>query len=513
MDNKVILEMKNITKRFPGVVALDNVSLTAHKGEIHALCGENGAGKSTLMKVLSGSYEESTYEGEIWIDGKQCHFHNPSDSEKAGIGMIYQEISMHLDLSIAENLCLGKWPMKHGAVDWHQMNEKAKQYLDLVGLDIDPMMTLRQLGASQQQLVSIARALSKQPRILVLDEPTSPLTQKEADGLFEILHQLKDKGITCILITHKMEEVFQNADRVTVIRDGKSISSNLLKDTSSREIIKDMVGREITNFYPKEKVEIGDTILEVKDFSVKHPSIPGRAIIDHVSFKLHRGEILGLAGLVGVGRSELVNAIFGIRGRIGGEIYVEGERKNIKNPDDAIACGMALVTEDRKADGIIGGMSISANITLPNLSMISSHGIMKLKKEKQLTDKYFDELKIKAPGVDTLLQQLSGGNQQKVVFAKWIAHNPQILILDEPTRGIDIGTKYEIYKIIVELAKKGVGIIMISSELPELMSMADRILVIANTKIMGTLTAEECTQEKIMAFSALSSDEIQAGRK
>lgn len=503
MNKHIILEMKNITKEFPGVLALDNVSLTAYKGEIHALCGENGAGKSTLMKVLSGSYEESSYKGDIYVDGKQCHFLKPADSEATGIGMIYQEISMHLDLSIAENMFLGRWPKKRGAIDWKKLSEDSRYYLDMVGLDIDPATELRQLGASQQQLVSIARALSKNPHILVLDEPTSPLTSKEADKLFEILHSLKAKGIACILITHKMDEVFTHADRVTVIRDGKTISSHPLNETSPREIIKDMVGREITNFYPKEEVPIGDVVLKIKDFSVPHPSIPNRMIIDNVSLELRKGEILGLAGLVGAGRSELVNAVFGKDRKLGGEILVDGQPVNIKSPSDAISHGIALVTEDRKADGIIAGMSIAQNITLPNLKDISSHGIMNLKRESGFSGKYYEELRIKAPSMDTLLQQLSGGNQQKVVLAKWMAQDLKVLILDEPTRGIDVATKYEIYKIMVGLAKKGVGIIMISSELPELMSMSDRIMVISNKKIAGVLDHNEYSQERIMELSAL----------
>ena len=285
MANQVILEMREITKRFPGVLALDKVSITAYKGEILALCGENGAGKSTLMKVLSGSYEEGSYEGEIWIDGVQQHFHQPADSEAAGIGMIYQEISMHLDMSIAENLFLGRWPKKGRFVDWKKLNADARRYMQMVGLDdVQPDMILRQLSASQQQLVSIARALSKDPRILVLDEPTSPLTNREAAKLFEILYSLRDRGIACILITHKMDEVFSHADRVTVIRDGRTISTHPLSETDSANIIKDMVGREITNLYPKEEVPIGDTLLEVRDFSVPHPTIPHRRIIDNVSF-------------------------------------------------------------------------------------------------------------------------------------------------------------------------------------------------------------------------------------
>lgn len=504
MDDRVILEMKNITKRFPGVLALDNVSLCVYKGEIHALCGENGAGKSTLMKILSGSYEASSYEGEIFVNEKKCNFLKPSDSEAMGIGMIYQEISMHLDMSIAENLFLGRWLTHKGIVNWKKLKGDAKYYLNMVGLDIDPDVILRQLSTSQQQLVSIARALSKRPKILVLDEPTSPLTSKEADKLFEILHSLKTEGIASILITHKMDEVFNHADRVTVIRDGKTISSHPLAETTPQRIIRDMVGREITNFYPKEEVPIGDVILEVEGLSVRHPSIPDRTIIDNVSFTLHKGEILGLAGLVGAGRSEMVNAIFGKEKKFGGKVFLESKSIEIRSPRNAIKNGIALVTEDRKADGIIANMSIAENITLPNLKAVSSYGIMSLNKENKFSDKYFKDLMIKAPSMSVLLRQLSGGNQQKVVLAKWIAQNPKVLILDEPTRGIDIATKYEIYRIMVRLAREGVGIIMISSELPELMSMADRIMVISNKKITGILKKHEFSQEKIMELSALN---------
>lgn len=504
MSEKVILEMKHITKRFPGVLALDDVSFCAYEGEILALCGENGAGKSTLMKILSGSYPEISYEGEIFVDGKQCHFMNPGQSEKTGIGMIYQEISMHLDMTVAENIFLGRWPMKNKQVDWKGMNNRAKEYLDLVGLDIDADSILRQLGASQQQMVSIARALSKDPKILVLDEPTSPLTQKESQRLFEILQSLKKRGIACILITHKMDEVFQNADRVTVLRDGQSVASYMIQEASEQQIITNMVGREIDNFYPKEQVEIGETVMEIRNFSVAHPSIPGRKIIDDVSFHVKKGEILGIAGLVGAGRSELVNAIFGKDPKLSGEIYIHGKKVKISSPKDAIQKGMALVTEERKKDGIVGNMSIRENLTLPLLSRVSRYGVLNFQKERAVTSEYFKSLNIKAPNMETLLQQLSGGNQQKVVLGKWIARNPQILILDEPTRGIDVGAKYEIYKIMMELVKKGVAIIMISSELPELLSMSDRVLVISDQRIRGTMDAKECTQEQVMELSALS---------
>lgn len=511
MNKNVILEMKHITKRFPGVVALDDVSFCAYEGEILALCGENGAGKSTLMKILSGSYPETSYEGEIFVSGKQCHFLDPGQSEKTGIGMIYQEISMHLDMTIAENIFLGRWPVKNKQIDWKYMNQEAKKYLDLVGLDIDTDSILRQLGASQQQMVSIARALSKNPKILVLDEPTSPLTQKESQRLFEILHSLKEKGISCILITHKMDEVFQNADRVAVLRDGRSIASYPIGEASEQQIITDMVGREIDNFYPKEPAEIGEVVMEVKEFSVPHPSIPGRKIIDNASFHVCKGEILGIAGLVGAGRSELVNAVFGKDPKLSGEVYVHGQKVDISSPKDAIRSGIALVTEDRKKDGIVGNMSIRENLTLPLLSHVSKRGVLNFRKERAVTSEYFTSLNIKAPNMETLMQQLSGGNQQKVVLGKWIAREPQILILDEPTRGIDIGAKYEIYKIMMELVRKGVAIILISSELPELLSMSDRVLVISDQKIRGILNAEECTQEKVMELSALSETAPAAG--
>lgn len=508
MSKKVILEMRHITKRFQGVTALDDVTFNAYEGEILALCGENGAGKSTLMKILSGSYPEAGYEGEIYVDGERCHFAEPAQSEKVGIGMIYQEISMHLDMTVAENLFIGRWPMRGRWVDWKRMNAEAEKYLKLVGLTVKPDDILRRLGASQQQLVSIARALSKHLKILVLDEPTSPLTQKESKILFQILHTLKEKGIACILITHKMDEVFQNADRVTVLRDGKSVSSCLLKETNERQIVADMVGREITNFYPKEKAAIGEAIMEVRNFSVPHPSIPNRKIIDNVSFELHKGEILGIAGLVGAGRSELVNAIFGIGPKLGGTICIDGHMVEIKTPSDAMKQGIALLTEERKKDGIINDMSIRENMTLPLLKAVSQNGILNFRKEKELAQKYFESLNVKATGTDTLLGQLSGGNQQKVVLGKWIARDPRILILDEPTRGIDVGAKYEIYKIMVDLAHQGKGIIMISSELPELLSMADRIMVVSDQKIRGILKAEEATQQKVMELSALSENNI-----
>ena len=415
--------------------------------------------------------------------------------------MIYQEISMHLDMSIAENVFIGNWPKRRGHVDWPAMTKATAELLRRVGLDMAPDTILRRLSASQQQLVSIARALSKNPRILVLDEPTSPLTKRESDLLFTLLLNLKAQGIACILITHKMDEVFGYSDRVTVLRDGRTISSYLREELTEDRVISDMVGRSFSSYYPKERVEIGDVAMEIRGFCVAHPFAAGKKIIDGASFSVRRGEILGIAGLVGAGRSELMNAVFGKDPKLSGEVYVEGKKLNIRNPQDAMKHGIGLVTEDRKKDGIIGVMSIRENLTLPVLDMVSCHGVMKLKREKAFAQKYYDEMGVRATGQEAWLCQLSGGNQQKVVLGKWVARKPKILILDEPTRGVDVGAKFEIYKIMVELARSGVAIVMISSELPELLSMADRILVIADGKIRGEMAASECSQESIMALA------------
>lgn len=504
-----ILEMKNITKTFPGVKALKNVSFTAEKGEILALVGENGAGKSTLMKILSGSYPSHTYNGEIIINDKRKEFANPRQSEDAGIAMIYQEISMHLDLSVSENLFMGHWNIsKANVVKWNNMHLKARKYLELVELDVNPRETLRNLSASQQQLISIARALSKEPQILVLDEPTSALTKKESENLFKILHHLKGKGITSILISHKLDEVFLNSDRITVLRDGEVIATHSKEDVNPQVIVAEMVGREITALYPKEKVVIGHSILKVENITVPHPYTNKKNIIENVSFELKKGEILGIAGLVGAGRSELVNAIFGKIKKTAGTIYINGKRVDIHRPKDAIKQGIALVTEDRKVDGFIGVLSIKQNATLASLRKVSAGGVLKRGIEKEHSENYFQKLNIKAPGIDTVLHTLSGGNQQKVVLSKWLMRNPQILILDEPTRGIDVGAKYEIYKIMVDLVKKGISIIMISSELPELISMSDRVIVLSNGKIKGEFDETQCTQEQIMHL-ATSADDIE----
>lgn len=497
-----VLEMHSITKEFPGVRALDGVSFEAYKGEILALCGENGAGKSTLMKILSGSYPASSYEGEIFVDGQRCVFQNAAQSEQSGIAMIYQEISMHLDMSIAENIFLGRWPRKGHHIDWKQLYADAKKYLDIVELAVDPTDTLRNLGTSQQQLVAIARALSKNPKILVLDEPTSPLTSNESDNLFHILRRLKQQGTSSILISHKLDEVFEHSDRITVLRDGKSVSSYPINEADQQQIITDMVGREISTFYPKEAVELGEIVLEAKNFTVPNPYNAKKNIVTDVSFSVRRGEILGLAGLVGAGRSETVNALFGKQAKISGTVCMEGRKIEIRSPIDAIRHGIALVTEERKTDGIIGSHSIQDNEILVALKKLFPRGHISPGKARKVAREYFDRLKIRASDTNMLVEQLSGGNQQKVVLAKWLMDHPRVLILDEPTRGIDVGAKTEIYKIMVDLAKQGTAIIMISSELPELLSMSDRVIVLANGKVSGEVGIDDSiTQEKIMEMA------------
>jgi D-xylose transport system ATP-binding protein len=500
------LAMCNITKQFPGVLALDDVSISVNGGEIMALVGENGAGKSTLMKILSGAYPSTSYDGDIIVDGVKQHFMTTKHAENAGIAMIYQEISMHLDLSVAENIFLGQLSVQGKGgflVDWKSVYENAKSYLDMVGLDVSPKALLRNLSTSQMQLVAIARALVRKPKIFVLDEPTSALTVSETERLFAILRQLKANGITSILISHKLDEIFTISDRITVMRDARFIATHVTAKTDKDTIVNEMVGRRITAYYIKEPVQIGDEVLRVENFTVPHPLNQKKNIVEDVSFSLHRGEILGLAGLVGAGRSELVNAIFGKTKRTSGRVFIDGRETNIRTPRDAIRNRIALVTEDRKKDGLIQILSIRENSTLASLRKISSRGIVNRRREEDMTQKYFDIMNIKANGMETLVQTLSGGNQQKVVLDKWLMTQPRLLIMDEPTRGIDVGAKSEIYRTMSELVAKGISIIMISSELPELVAMSDRLIVLANGKIRGEFTnPKEFSTENILRLAS-----------
>lgn len=496
-EAKTVLSVEHITKRFLGTIALKDVSLRLYENEILAIMGENGAGKSTLMKILSGMYPRTEYEGEICIDGTACRFSNPIDAENAGIAMIYQELNLELDLSIAENILLGRLPKnRFGLINWDKTKRIAQEALKKLQVDMDVTYTARSLSPSMQQLVSIARALVRNPRILILDEPTSVLTEGETEKLMTILKGLRSDGISCIYISHKLDEVFALCDRMIILRDGYYISEHTkAQGYKGPVVIEEMIGRKLDHMYPVlQEREIKEEILRVEQFCVPHPFAYGKDIIEDVSFTLRQGEILGLAGLVGSGRSELVNALFGIIPRKSGRIYLNGKEVRITSPQEAKALGMGLLTEDRKKNGFIGTMSICHNMTLTILKQICNLGLINKKKEQEIAGSYFEQLRVKAADMDVLINSLSGGNQQKVILAKWLLTDLSIVILDEPTRGIDVGTKAEIYKIMQELAAKGVSIIMISSEMPELLAMCDRFVVLGKGRVQDTIIRKEASE-------------------
>lgn len=493
------LEMISITKDFPGVRALDNVTFSVRKGEIHALCGENGAGKSTLMKILSGVYPAGTYEGKIIINGQEKRFYGIKDSEAAGISIIHQELALVKQMTIGENIFLGNEPRKNGVIDWELLYAITKKWLDEVGLNVEPDTKVEKLGIGQQQLVEIAKALSKNSDIIILDEPTAALTANEVDTLMNILRRLRNQGVTCIYISHKLNEVLSIADTITVLRDGKTVSTEPKDRLTEERIISLMVGRTPTERFPYESRVLGPKILEVQKYSVIDP-YTRKKIIDNVSFSLHKGEILGIAGLMGAGRTELFTSLIGLfGGETRGEIVLEGKTVKIKSPQDAIRHGIAYVSEDRKRFGLVLDMDILQNTTLAALKKVMRRGVIDETQEIRETEYYYKKMKLKAPGLKAKVRQLSGGNQQKVVLAKWLMTEPKILFLDEPTRGIDVGAKYELYKLIIDLATEGVAVVLISSELTEVLGMADRILVMANGRIVGEFLRHEATQEKIMA--------------
>ncbi|MGA2547328.1 MAG: sugar ABC transporter ATP-binding protein [Rectinemataceae bacterium] len=495
----VELRMRGITKRFFSVTALEDVSLDLFGGEVHALVGENGAGKSTLMKILSGSYPSSDYEGEIEVGGKAVAFSSTHDAERAGIQMIYQEISLNLDLSVGENLFLGNLPRRRIPifVNWRKTMQLAVEALARVGLDVKPREIVRRLSTSQQQLLSIAKALYRHPRILVLDEPTSALTETETQVLMRIISKLRSEGISCIYISHKLDEVFGIADRVTVLRDGHVISTTARAEVRPEKVIEDMVGRKIETMYPKVKLPLGEEVLRIENFVV--PSrVPGKNIVEDLSFGVRAGEILGLGGLVGSGRSELVNAIFGASPRTSGRVFIDGKEVALDSPEDAIQHRMGLLTEDRRVSGFVGTMNIRENTTLASFPKIFGRMFIRRAAEKEFAASYFSQLKVRAPSIETSILSLSGGNQQKVVLAKWLMTGVRLLFLDEPTRGIDVGAKVEIYSIMTELARSGVAIVMISSELPELLAMCDRFVVLAKGRLSGNFTCEEISDTLFM---------------
>lgn len=494
-----ILEMKNITKEFPGVTVLDMVELKLKKGEIHALCGENGAGKSTLIKILSGIYPYGSYGGEILLNGEKQSFKSIKESEKAGIATIYQELTLIKYMSIGENVFLGNEPLRNGRIDWNYVYSKTKAALEELGLDLNPHTPVLNLGIGQQQLIEIAKAMTKEANILILDEPTAALTEGESAHLLQILRHLKKNGVTCIYISHKLGEVFDIADTITVLRDGKTIHTDQAANLNEDKVISLMVGRELNQRFPKKKHKLGEVVLEVKNYTLYDNEIAGKKKVDNISFQARRGEILGIAGLMGAGRTELAQGIFGVfPGRQEGEIYVNGKRAIISNPSAAIRQGIVYLPEDRKRHGLVLGLDIKENIVLPNLDKITGWGVINNAKKIKEPSTYVQELRIKTRSLEQLVSSLSGGNQQKVVFAKWLMAEPKVLILDEPTRGIDVGAKYDIYNIMNQLVERGICIIMISSELPEILGMCDRILVLSDGKLTGEFTDEEATQEKIM---------------
>ncbi len=510
---KVLLEMKSITKTFPGVKALDNVNLQVEEGEIHALVGENGAGKSTLMNVLSGIYPYGTYEGDIVYDGEVCEFHNIKDSEKKGIVIIHQELALIPYMTIGENMFLGNEQGSKWCIDWNKTYAEADKYLAMVGLTDSSKTLIKDIGTGKQQLVEIAKALAKKAKLLILDEPTSSLNETDSRALLDLMKKLqKEEGMTMIIISHKLNEVSYVADKITVVRDGSTIETMDAKNEqiSESRIIKGMVGREITDRFPKRQdVQIGDVMLEVDGWTVYHPEFAERKVVDNVSINVKRGEVVGIYGLMGAGRTELAMSIFGKSYGIGisGRLVLKGERLNLKNPKQAIAAGIAYVTEDRKGNGLVLSNSIKTNTTLANLKAISKATFIDKDKEYIVADDYREKLRTKTPSVEQLVGNLSGGNQQKVLLAKWMFADPDVLILDEPTRGIDVGAKYEIYCIINDLAKAGKSVIMISSELPEVIGMSDRIYIMNQAKIVGEMKASDATQENIMACIVKSGSE------
>ncbi|MFA5335503.1 MAG: ATP-binding cassette domain-containing protein [Candidatus Omnitrophota bacterium] len=495
-----ILEMKGITKEFPGVRALDGVTFSVGKGEIHSLVGENGAGKSTLMKILSGVYPSGSYDGSISIDGRARKFADIKDSERAGVAIIHQELALIQQLSIAENVTLGDETAHNGVINWDECFLKTEKALKQVGLDVSPAMEVSNLGVGEQQLVAIAKALSKQASILILDEPTASLSSGESGRLLNILKSLKEKGVTCIYISHRLKEVFDISDSITVLRDGATVGTYPGKDLDENKLISLMVGRELSNIYPRKERVPGATVLEIRDWTAIHPGM-NRAV-RNINLTLRKGEVLCIAGLVGAGRTELVMSLFHMWGRpVSGRVYLEGKEISMHDAGDAVAVGISMASEDRKRYGLILDEDIKRNISLASLKKISTLQVVNGNEEIKYAEKYTADLKIKTPSIEQKAGNLSGGNQQKVVLGKWLMTEPKVLILDEPTRGIDVGAKVEIYNIINELVDKGVAVLVISSELNEVLGISDRIIVMQEGHITGELLKKDATQENIMMYA------------
>ena len=498
----MILEMRNIRKTFPGVVALNQVNLNVRAGEIHAIVGENGAGKSTLMKVLSGVYPHGSYSGEIVFEGQERQFGGIRDSEHLGVIIIHQELALVPLLSIAENIFLGNETARHGVIDWMAAHSKAQALLKKVGLKESPETLVTHLGVGKQQLVEIAKALSRQVRLLILDEPTASLNENDSQALLDLLLELKKQGITCILISHKLNEISRVADAITVLRDGSTVESLDCRTglVSEDRVIKAMVGREMADRYPPRQPDIGPTVFEVRNWHAHHPQHSDREVIKGVDLHVRRGEIVGIAGLMGAGRTELAMSIFGKSWgqRISGQVLLHGQEIDVGTVEKAVRHGLAYVTEDRKGNGLVLNEDIQFNVSLANLGGISTATVMDHGREHQIAQDYRRKLRIRCSGVDQKTLNLSGGNQQKVVLGKWLFTNPEVLILDEPTRGIDVGAKYEIYTLIAQMAAEGKCVIVISSEMPELLGITDRIYVMNEGRFVSEMPTSEASQEKIM---------------
>ena len=523
-----LLQMQAITKDFPGVRALDNASFEVRPGEIHALCGENGAGKSTLIKILGGIYPYGTYTGSMRINATEQQFHAVRDAERAGIAIIHQELALIPEMTVAENIYLGREPRRFGVIDRHRLYHEAGELLSQFGLAIPLQKPVYELGIGQQQLVEIAKALGRSLQahieqrgslqsgnalLLVLDEPTAALTESEVDILRQILTQLREKGVACIYITHKLKEIFQIADRVTVLRDGETVATQSVRSAECTEdlLISQMVGRELTTFFPKRRAHVAsendsnaeEIALRVESLST-YPSEPPQ--LENVSFEVQRGEILGIAGLMGAGRTELISTIFGAySGKWSGEVFIEGRPIQIHSPYEAIQQGMALVSEDRKRYGLLLDVDVTHNMTLASLGLsadLTSYGIINHNAASEKSEHYVNSLQIKTSSLEAPVNHLSGGNQQKVVLGKWLMTHPKVLFLDEPTRGIDVGAKAEIHALMAKLAEEGVAIVFVSSELPEILGMSDRVLVLHAGKITGEFTNDNLTQEEILRCAA-----------
>ncbi len=494
---KVLLEMKHISKSFGSVQALKDVSIDLHEGEVLALMGENGAGKSTLMNILSGSLLPQ--EGGIYVDGQQVNVTDPVAARKYGIAKIHQELQIVPELNVAENIFLGRWFKKGALVDFGRMEEETQKYLDMLELDVKPAQKLKDLRIGEQQLVEIAKALSLDARILVMDEPTSAISEKEAEKLFTIIRRLRSEGRGIIYITHRMEEIFKIADRLTVMRDGEYIGTVNAAETNTDEIIRMMVGRDVSEQYPKDPTEKGEVVFEVKNLTYTPPEGSFRRSLKNISLKVRRGEVLGIAGLAGAGRTEFFECVAGVHAKeVTGEVYIEGKPVVIRKPEDAIEAGISFATEDRKGSGLVLQRSIGENISLPLLKQFSKYFFMDLKNEGKAWEEQIEALRVKAPGSGTLASSLSGGNQQKVILARWLLTKPKLLLLDEPTRGIDVGAKAEIYQLINNLAKTGMAILVVSSELPEVIGISDRIVTFCEGELTGEFLQEEATQEKLL---------------